>query len=90
MYLSSIAREEELSRRYMGAHLAVVMDYGFARCGSRPRNDGESISRRSVTVLSVVIVRQRVRLSADPMTGSCGRSSNHRTWNLARLCINLP
>jgi hypothetical protein len=35
-------------------------------------------------MLSVVIVRQRVRPSAGPMTGSGGRSSKHRRSDLAR------
>jgi len=39
---------------------------------------------------TVVIVRERVRPSAGPMAGRGGRSNNHGTWNVARLCINLP
>jgi hypothetical protein len=39
-------------------------------------------------ILSVVIVRQRVRPSAGPMTGSGGRSSKHRRLVLAGVYLN--
>jgi hypothetical protein len=41
-------------------------------------------------MLSVVIVRQRVRPSAGPMTGSGGRSSKHRRSDLARALPDPP